>query len=126
GEESAQVGNPAALAASAPRGRRGNALAFGHAPRNLLVISLDTTRRDRVGFFDEDLTTTPNLDAAFADGVILADHRSCSNWTSPSAYCAHSGNSYLDDDVWLTSGSEARRDRRVGWPADDAPTLASI
>jgi arylsulfatase A-like enzyme len=126
GEESAQVGNPGVLAESAPRGRRGDALVFGHAPRNLLVISLDTTRRDRVGFFDEDLTTTPNLDAAFADGVILEDHRSCSNWTSPSAYCAHSGRSYLDDDVWLTSGIETWRDRRVDWPADDAPTLASI
>jgi hypothetical protein len=28
------------------------------------VISLDTTRRDRVGFFS-DLDATPNLDAAF-------------------------------------------------------------
>jgi arylsulfatase A-like enzyme len=43
-------------------------------------------------FFNEDLTTTPNLDAAFANGVILADHRSCSNWTAPSTYCAQSGN----------------------------------
>jgi len=123
----AEVANPDQLAAVATAGLRGeDAIVLGSTPRNLLVISLDTTRRDRVGFFNRDLDATPNLDAAFADGVILADHRSCSNWTAPSTYCAQSGNFHLEQDVWLTSGAEAYRDRRVDWPARDLPTLASI
>jgi arylsulfatase A-like enzyme len=121
----AHAGDPELLAATAPAERGSDAVVLGTTPRNLLVISLDTTRRDRVGFFS-DLDTTPNLDAVFTDGVILADHRSCSNWTAPSTYCAQSGRSHLDDDVWLTSGSESGRDRSVPWPAHDAPTIASI
>jgi arylsulfatase A-like enzyme len=106
-------------------GPRGDALVFGDTPRNLLVISLDTTRRDRVGLLS-DRDTTPNFDAVFSDGVVLADHRSCSNWTAPSSYCAQSGRSHLDDDVWLTSGGWGSRDHRVDWPPNDMPTLASI
>ena len=60
-----------------------DAIVLGHTPKNLLVISLDTTRRDRLSFFGVD--TTPNLEAAFSNGVILEDHRSCSNWVPPSA-----------------------------------------
>jgi hypothetical protein len=101
-----------------------DAIVLGHTPRNLLVISIDTTRRDRLGFFGSD--TTPNLDAAFSEGVILEDHRSCSNWTAPSTFCAQSGNFQLDADVWPTSSAEISRDPRVDWPPPDSPTLASI
>jgi arylsulfatase A-like enzyme len=103
-------------------GPRGDALVFEETPRNLLVISLDTTRRDRVGLFS-DMDTTPNFDAVFSDGVVLADHRSCSNWTAPSSYCAQSGNFHLDDDVWLTEGSCGEGGTS---PPCDSPTLASI
>ena len=103
----------------------GDAVVLEGSPRNLLVISLDTMRRDRVGFFN-DRDTTPNFVAAFSDGVILEDHRSCSNWTAPSTYCAQSGNFQLDEDVWPTSLGEKSRDTRVGWPPPSAPTLASI
>ena len=102
-------------------GRRGDALVLGHTPSNVLVISVDTTRRDRVGLFSG-MDTTPNFDAIFSDGVVLADHRSCSNWTAPSSYCAQSGNFHLDDDVWLTAGTCGGR----GSPPCDSPTLASI
>ena len=124
-DRSPEVADPAQLAALHPSGRGEDAIVLGSTPRNLLVISLDTTRRDRVGFFS-DLDTTPNLDAAFADGVILADHRSCSNWTAPSTYCAQSGNFHLEEDVWLSSGDEPSHDRRVDWPSKTLPTLASI
>ena len=117
------LGDPGALAATAP-GRRDDALVFGHTPRNLLVISLDTARRDRVGLFSG-MDTTPNFDAIFSDGVVLEDHRSCSNWTAPSSYCAQSGNFHLDDDVWLTTGTCDDNDRGTRPPCD-APTLASI
>ncbi len=119
------IGKVALTATRAPPTPGADALVFGDTPKNLLVISVDTTRRDRLGFFS-DLDTTPNLEAIFADGVILEDHRSCSNWTAPSTYCAQSGNFHLESDVWLTSGSSGARDRLVPWPPTDAPTLASI
>jgi arylsulfatase A-like enzyme len=103
-------------------GPRGDALVFDETPKNLLVISVDTVRRDRVGLFSG-MDTTPNFDAVFSEGVVLADHRSCSNWTAPSSYCAQSGRSHLDDDVWLTAGTCGRRG---ALPPCDAPTLASI
>ncbi len=121
----AEVADPDIARAAALTAPASDALVLGHTPRNLLVISLDTTRRDRVGLLNG-LDTTPNFDAIFSDGVILEDHRSCSNWTAPSSYCAQSGKSFLDDDVWLTSGGWGGHDRRVDWPPADAPTLASI
>jgi arylsulfatase A-like enzyme len=102
-----------------------DAVVLGRTPRNVLVVSLDTTRRDRLDFFGEH-DTTPSLDALFSDGVILEDHRSCSNWTAPSAYCAQSGNFQLDEGVWPTALNPNERDTRVPWPPAEAPTLASI
>src|SRR6185369_3880759 len=44
----------------------GNAVAFdGARPRNLLVVTLDTARRDYLGFFD-DRGLAPNLDSIFS------------------------------------------------------------
>ena len=102
-----------------------DAVVLGHTPKNLLVISLDTTRRDRLSFFDdEDLT--PNLASIFSGGVVLEDHRTCSNWTAPSVYCAQTGNFELDAGVWPTSLSEAWRDPLVTWPPEKNETLATI
>src|SRR5262245_30081311 len=53
----------------------------GARPTNLLIISLDTTRRDQIGHFTG-LDTTPFLDSVLAQGVVLADHHTCSNWTA--------------------------------------------
>jgi hypothetical protein len=92
-DRAAQVGDPQLLAAEALPERGIDALVLGATPRNLLVISVDTTRRDRVGLLSDYDDTTPNFDVIFSDGVILADHRSCSNWTAPSSYCAQSGTS---------------------------------
>jgi arylsulfatase A-like enzyme len=102
-----------------------DAVVLKKTPRNLLVISLDTVRRDRLDFFG-DKGITPNLDAAFSGGVILEDHRSCSNWTAPSVYCAQSGNFQLDNDVWPTGLNMGERDHLVDWPPPDEPTLASL
>ncbi len=102
-----------------------DAVVLKQPPRNLLVISLDTVRRDRLSFFD-DRGVTPNLDAVFSDGVVLEDHRSCSNWTAPSVYCAQTGNFQLDSDVWPTALAEMGRDTLVDWPPPDSPTLASL
>ncbi len=76
-------------------------LAFdGAPPRNVLVISVDTLRRDRVGSHGGAESLTPFLDGLRGEGLVLEAHQSCSSWTFPSIVCALSGldtnyNSYL-------------------------------
>jgi arylsulfatase A-like enzyme len=65
------------------------------APTNLLMISMDTLRRDRVGRYSGG-SDTPFLDGLIAQGVALEDHRSCSNWTFASVMCALGGRNNLE------------------------------
>ncbi|MEQ1567150.1 MAG: sulfatase-like hydrolase/transferase, partial [Myxococcota bacterium] len=67
----------------------------GPAPTNLVLISLDTTRRDFIGRFAGN-GNTPNLDQKLAEGVVLEDHRSCSSWTGPSMTCVTTGRTPFD------------------------------
>jgi len=73
----------------------------GEPPANVLIVSLDTVRRDRVGRYG-DFENTPFLDSLFASGVVLDDHRSCSDWTSPSMACAVTGLFPPVHDFWPT------------------------
>ncbi|MEQ1566768.1 MAG: sulfatase-like hydrolase/transferase [Myxococcota bacterium] len=63
------------------------ALGFaGPRPRNVLMLSIDTTRRDHFGD-----TYTPFLAGQSRQGVNLADHQQCSNWTYASTSCTLNG-----------------------------------
>jgi arylsulfatase len=62
----------------------------GARPSNVLMISIDTLRRDRLGRYDGS-DRTPNLDRLLSEGFALDDHRSCANWTWSSLACALSG-----------------------------------
>jgi len=62
----------------------------GEVPTNVLMISVDTLRRDYVGRYDGS-DRTPTLDRLLDEGFTLDDHRSCSSWTWPSVLCALSG-----------------------------------
>jgi arylsulfatase A-like enzyme len=73
----------------------------GEPPANVLILSLDTVRRDRVGRYG-DFENTPFLDGLFASGVALDDHRSCSDWTAPSMACAITGLFPPAHDFWPT------------------------
>ncbi len=64
-------------------------LQLERAPRGLVIISIDTLRRDTIGRFGG--TETPNIDRILSEGVSLDNHRSCSNWTYASMLCAYSG-----------------------------------
>jgi len=79
------------------------ALVFsGERPTNLLMISWDTTRRDylqRYGGGPE----MDTVEALFAGGVALDDHRSCSNWTWASVVCAMTGASDVEQGYIPTS-----------------------
>lgn len=67
----------------------------GEVPQNLLIISVDTTRRDHLGVFSGS-GFTPNLDAVLGEAVLLADHHSCSNWTAPSMTCVVTGRTQME------------------------------
>jgi arylsulfatase A-like enzyme len=82
GEPSTEVGVPAIQFASAN-------------PHNLLVLTIDTLRRDRVGRYAGD-DTTPFLDDLLASSVTLDDFRACANWTLPGMVCSVTGQSTLD------------------------------
>lgn len=58
------------------------------APRRLLMISIDTLRRDAVTGEQEE---TPFLHELRGDSRELLAHQSCSSWTFPSVLCALSG-----------------------------------
>jgi arylsulfatase A-like enzyme len=53
--------------------------------RNVLVITLDTTRADALGAYGQPLPATPRIDAAAADGTVFEQVRS----SSPSTFPAH-------------------------------------
>jgi membrane-anchored protein YejM (alkaline phosphatase superfamily) len=69
------------------------------APTNILYVSIDTFRRDRISRFNG-RDTTPWLDGFLDTAVVLENHRSCSNWTFASMACAFAG-SYNTDQGYM-------------------------
>lgn len=63
---------------------------YGAVPKNLLVVSIDTTRRDLMYRYG-DTHYAPFLDEKMEEGFVLDDHRSCANWTFPSMMCSVQG-----------------------------------
>jgi arylsulfatase A-like enzyme len=53
-------------------------------PRNLLLISVDTLRADRLGCYGYPRPTSPFLDRQARAGVLFADATATSSWTYPS------------------------------------------
>jgi len=76
-------------------GEEPKALQFrGDPPKNLLMVSIDTLRKDKLGRYDgkpEDESISPYLDELMMASLVLDRHRSCSNWTYGSVICAMSG-----------------------------------
>jgi arylsulfatase A-like enzyme len=50
---------------------------------NILLISLDTTRRDHLGCYGYGRPTSPNLDRLAADSVVYTNGYAVSSWTMP-------------------------------------------
>ena len=72
------------------------ALSFtGEVPRNILMISVDTTQVSYLGRYHDE-NTTPFLDSFLDDSMVLEHHRSCSNWTFASFLCVQGGNYDID------------------------------
>lgn len=53
-------------------------------PPNVILISVDTLRADRLGVYGHRRPTSPNIDALAADGVLVENAFSQSPWTTPS------------------------------------------
>jgi arylsulfatase A-like enzyme len=64
----------------------GSTPAFGAEarPSNLVLISIDTLRADRLGCYGHDRPTSPTIDALAGRGVLFADASAPSPWTKPS------------------------------------------
>lgn len=63
----------------------------GQVPTNLLFLSIDTLRKDHVGFHGAGESLTPFLDTVASEGVVLGDHAQCSNWTFGATTCTLAG-----------------------------------
>lgn len=61
---------------------------IGSAP-NVLMLSIDTLRRDALGRYGG--TETPVLDGLAARGVVMERHQTCSAWTYPGVACSLTG-----------------------------------
>ncbi|MEQ1568933.1 MAG: sulfatase-like hydrolase/transferase [Myxococcota bacterium] len=70
----------------------------GPAPRNLVMLSVDTFRRDHVGRYGSPTgeSLTPFLDELMAESFVADDAMACSNWTVASTACVESGADNLD------------------------------
>jgi len=54
------------------------------APPNLLLVTVDTLRADRIGAYGYARAQTPNIDALAADGALFANAVTDTPWTTPS------------------------------------------
>jgi arylsulfatase A-like enzyme len=65
---------------------------LGRVPKNIVMISIDTFRRDHLDrYADGSRERAPFLSALADEGVTLDDHVQCSNWTFASMSCTLSG-----------------------------------
>ena len=92
---------------------------MGPVPKNLLVISMDTFRRDSLSRYGGDPEWTPFLNEIAATGVSLDQHTSCSNWTFASVVCTMNGRTNLDNQFMPKLSHEHRG------PIPPGPTMAS-
>ena len=60
-------------------------------PTSVLLLTLDTTRRDHLGFYGSQQGLSPNLDAIAAEGVVFEDARTEAPITAPAHASIHTG-----------------------------------
>ncbi|MDP2317183.1 MAG: sulfatase-like hydrolase/transferase [Pseudomonadota bacterium] len=92
---------------------------YGEVPKNLLVVSIDTFRRDLMARYGGE-GLAPFLDGMAEQGVTLDQHRSCANWTFPSVLCFNHGTGNID-----AGYVPDLSDPDNAWAPEDLPTLAT-
>ena len=63
---------------------------YGTVPKNIVMISIDTLRRDHLDRY-ADNDASPFMTARARAGVAADDHHQCSNWTYASMSCTVAG-----------------------------------
>lgn len=86
-------------------------------PPNVLIITMDTTRADRIGCYGYDKILTPNIDSIAKDGVLFEEAFSVQPVTLPSHCSIFTGKYPFHNGV---------RDNNIYRLADDNTTLAEI
>jgi arylsulfatase len=76
--------------------------------QNLILISVDTYRRDFMARYGGDYGVTDFMDSLAAESLVLDNHNSCSNWTLPSVLCANNGRYSVDFDYIAHIGGDQR------------------
>ncbi|MEM7582982.1 MAG: sulfatase-like hydrolase/transferase [Acidobacteriota bacterium] len=79
------------------------------APQRLLLIMVDTLRRDHLGAYGYDRPTSPTIDRLARHGVLFEDVRSTSSWTKPAIASLFTGVGPLVHGVEKGSLPELRR-----------------
>jgi len=88
---------PEALHTLSPHGDTPAPSKVAAAERDVLIITVDTLRRDALGAFGG-TQDTPFLDDLAERSLVLNDHSSCAAWTLASMTCFFSGENLLDLD----------------------------
>jgi len=88
-------------------------------PKNIVVISIDTLRKDALGFYGGE-ADTPFLDGMLAESVHLDDHMQCSSWTYPATTCtlmgrSHEANGYMPRLTQLQDPLPGDTEFLAGW-----------
>lgn len=91
---------------------------YGRVPRNIVMISMDTFRKDHLDRYGEH-AASPFLTSLADDGVALDDFTQCSNWTMASTSCTLSGRHNVEAGMEPPLSME----NGVPWP-DGTPFLA--
>jgi len=86
-------------------------------PPNLLIVTMDTTRADRIGCYGYDKIRTPNIDAVAKEGVLFEEAFSVQPVTLPSHASIFTGKYPFSHGV---------RDNNIYRLAEDNLTLAEI
>lgn len=61
-------------------------------PKNVVIVSIDTTRRDHISRFDPDRRDlTPFIDSLMDQGFVLENHNTGASWTKPGMALAMGG-----------------------------------
>lgn len=81
-------------------------------PRKLLLVFLDTTRRDHLGLYGYERDTTPKLDAWSKSAFVFDNAHSVAPWTLPSSRTIFSGR---QPERWTEGPTLPERLAKAGW-----------
>ncbi len=92
---------------------------YGASPKNVLMISVDTYRKDYMSRYGEPTGMTAFMDQIAQEGVALDSHHSCSDWTFPSVVCVANGRANIE------AGFIPQLSKEHRMPVPDGVTMAT-